>query len=54
MKPKYLIWITENVTNNGYGQCAEVTLAMQKAFPELMRVRGIIIVLPGVNENIGG
>jgi len=36
----YQQWITEHVTGSGYGQCAELTQAMQQAFPELTRVRG--------------
>lgn len=35
----YTAWIAQNVTET-YGKCAEVTLAMQQAFPELTRVRG--------------
>lgn len=35
----YNNWIKQNITNT-YGQCAEATLAMQQAFPELTRVRG--------------
>lgn len=38
--PRYSEWIASNVTGSGYGQCAEVTLAMAAAFPELRRVRG--------------
>lgn len=37
---RYANWITENVHNNGYGQCKEITEAMAGAFPELVRVRG--------------
>jgi len=36
---KYEQWIKDNVTET-YGKCSEVTLRMQKAFPELIRVRG--------------
>ncbi len=36
----YQDWITENVKDDGYGQCREVTEAMVAAFPELTRVRG--------------
>ena len=36
---KYNLWISENV-NETYGKCAELTLKMQEAFPELTRVRG--------------
>jgi len=39
MKPQYLAWIEENVTET-YGTCQEVTERMQAAFPELARVRG--------------
>ena len=35
----YQSWISANVPA-AYGACAEVTLAMQTAFPELTRVRG--------------
>lgn len=40
MKPQYKEWISDNVNKNCLGQCAEVTEKMQKAFPELARVRG--------------
>jgi hypothetical protein len=40
MPDKYGAWIMEHVDGDGYGQCAEVTLSMQAAFPELQRVRG--------------
>ena len=33
-------WIAANVSGTGYGECASVTEAMAKAFPELRRVRG--------------
>ncbi len=33
-------WIETNVTSDSIGKCAEITLAMCKAFPELKRVRG--------------
>lgn len=36
---KYNIWIFKNV-KEAYGKCAEVTLKMQKEFPELERIRG--------------
>jgi len=36
----YQEWIDKNVSNNGYGKCAELTLSMEKEFPELKRVRG--------------
>jgi hypothetical protein len=36
---KYDDWISENVDET-YGKCAELTLEMQEAFPELTRVRG--------------
>ena len=39
MKPEYQDWIDANV-RECYGKCAEVTRAMQAAFPELIRVRG--------------
>ncbi len=39
MNKAYADWILENVTRS-YGTCAETTLAMVKAFPELIRVRG--------------
>lgn len=35
----YEEWVQANVDQT-YGKCAEVTLAMQKVFPELVRVRG--------------
>lgn len=40
MDSKYRKWIEINVTGSGYGQCAETTLKMLEAFPELVRVRG--------------
>jgi len=40
MDDKYNQWIIDNVQGDGYGQCAEITDAMQKEFPELIRVRG--------------
>lgn len=36
---KYREWMA-NVDGDGYGKCAETTIAMQEAFPELARVRG--------------
>jgi hypothetical protein len=39
MKTEYRQWINENV-KEAYGKCVETTLAMTKAFPELIRVRG--------------
>lgn len=39
MRADYSAWISEHVSKT-YGTCAEVTLAMQQAFPELKRVRG--------------
>lgn len=45
MKDQYQEWINSNVDNNCLGQCAEVTEAMQKAFPELTRVRGHFMCL---------
>lgn len=38
MKPAYIDWIKTVVEPTG--RCAEVTLEMQAAFPELTRVRG--------------
>jgi predicted nucleic acid-binding Zn ribbon protein len=40
MKQQYADWIKANVTDNGYGQCKEITKAMAAAFPGLSRVRG--------------
>lgn len=41
MEERYSAWITSHVTpETAYGGCAEITLAMQSAFPELHRVRG--------------
>lgn len=39
---KYQVWIGQHVPDfqAAYGKCAEVTLAMQAVFPELVRVRG--------------
>lgn len=37
---KYDQWIQENVKDDGYGQCKEITAKMAEAFPELTRVRG--------------
>ena len=39
MLSKYKDWIADNVADT-YGTCAEITLAMQGAFPKLSRVRG--------------
>ncbi len=39
MKPQYADWIAANVKESR-GRCAEATLAMAAAFPELTRVRG--------------
>ena len=36
----YAEWIREHVQSDGYGQCAELTEQMARAFPELKRVRG--------------
>ena len=36
----YRKWIDANVSDGGYGKCAEVTEAMAATFPELRRVRG--------------
>src|SRR5262245_58758582 len=36
---RYINWITDNVSDP-YGNCAEYTLMMLAAFPELKRVRG--------------
>lgn len=40
MKQEWKDWIAKNVQGTGYGDCAEVTEAMAKEFPELRRVRG--------------
>lgn len=40
MHNKYLAWIEEHCTGDTAGQCAEKTLTMLLAFPELRRVRG--------------
>jgi len=40
MKPEYKVWIAQNVKDNGYGQCDQITQEMQKAFPHLQRARG--------------
>jgi hypothetical protein len=41
MNLKYEEWINNwNINNDPYGKCSEVTLEMQKIFPELIRVRG--------------
>lgn len=42
MEQKYADWIkAKNITQqSAYGACAEMTLEMNKAFPELIRVRG--------------
>lgn len=39
MRQEHKDWIEANVPK-AYGKCAEVTLAMQAAFPDLVRVRG--------------
>lgn len=39
MDPKYAAWVAANV-KDPLGRCAETTLAMCTAFPELTRVRG--------------
>lgn len=39
MKPEYQNWIEQNI-QEVYGKCAEATIEMAKAFPELKRVRG--------------
>ena len=36
----YLKWIDLNVSEDGYGKCSEITLMMERKFPELHRVRG--------------
>lgn len=36
----YNKWITDNIKNNGLGQCAKATEIMNNDFPELVRVRG--------------
>ena len=40
MNPMYAPWIKSNVPDNCIGQCAEQTLRMAAAFPELKRIRG--------------
>lgn len=40
MEPRYADWIDLNVNKYDFGHCVETTLAMQKEFPELKRVRG--------------
>lgn len=41
MKTEYTEWISNWLkSNEAYGACAEATLEMQTAFPELIRVRG--------------
>ena len=40
MKKTYFAWIAQHVPGNPIGMCSGVTLKMQKAFPELKRVRG--------------
>jgi hypothetical protein len=40
MKQEYMDWVKENVPENPYGECAEITEKMSQAFPELRRVRG--------------
>ena len=41
MKKEYLDWMNKwNLENDPYGNCAEATLEMQGAFPELKRIRG--------------
>jgi hypothetical protein len=42
MSEQYDLWISEHYGSHekAYGACAEATLAMQRAFPELTRVRG--------------
>ena len=37
---RYAKWIAENVKGSALGRCKEVSLEMQKAFPELLLVRG--------------
>ena len=39
MKPEYVAWIAEHITET-YGTCKEVTEQMAAAFPELTWVRG--------------
>lgn len=40
MHPTFRKWIETHVRDSGYGRCAEVSKAMQLAFPQLTRVRG--------------
>lgn len=42
VKPEYRKWIDEHypTQESAYGKCDEATLAMQKEFPHLRRVRG--------------
>lgn len=40
MLPAYKKWIETNVKGAGYGECADITVQMQEAFPELLRKRG--------------
>lgn len=40
MQEKYKIWIAKNVPKECRNQCAKYTEQMDKAFPELTRVRG--------------
>ena len=42
MEQRYAQWIKDNVKET-YGQCGNVTLSMQQAFPELRRVRGRVV-----------
>ena len=48
MKPEYRAWCAVHVGTTAedcYGRCAWATLAMQIAFPELIRVRGHYLCL---------
>lgn len=48
MKPEYEAWIQEWRSRNvSLGMCSAATSQMQKAFPELRRVRGHVIYLYG-------
>ena len=40
MIEKYEIWIAENITENPYGKCHELSKKMLESFPELKLVRG--------------
>jgi hypothetical protein len=44
---RYLDWITDNVPGDGWNQCFTMTLSMKAAFPELIRVRGHVLLSNG-------